>query len=306
MIGFINYRININQNTKVIYHLDHAIIWKRKATQQLIFNYGILRQGSEIRKFYGGEVYLNGTTLISSPSDLSFPLSIYSQLNFSTMDLYRGLTFGGQFMIKRVVGDYFMSVEVDPLYTKMTELLNGSQSTRSLNLHIEKIIHPLRMKYRIQTQAMHVKNLVQFNAVQFYAINQGYRFGNYLSTNWKKGYNLQLEYNYITSKFIGFNARSVIWNTRHEYKTTFQLQFSRYANANISLLRYMGKGILSLDLLDCNINWVIKNKYRIYIQGYNLLNRKLFVEQAIHSNSVSTNMQQLLGRRVSLGLDLPL
>jgi hypothetical protein len=153
---------------------------------------------------------------------------------------------------------------------------------------------------------MHVKNLVEFNTVQFYAINQGYRFGNYLSTHWKKGYNLQVEYNYITSKFIGFNTRSVIWNIRHEYKTTFQLQFSRYATANISLLRYMGKGILSLDILDCNINWMIKNKYWIYIQGYNLLNRKLFVEQAIHSNSVSTNMQQLLGRRVSLGLDLPL
>ncbi|MEN9951844.1 MAG: hypothetical protein RLZZ520_112, partial [Bacteroidota bacterium] len=163
MVGVVNYRINANRNTKVIYHLDHAVIWKKKATQQFSFNYGILRQGSEIRKFYVGEVYLNGTTLMSSPTDLSFPLSIYSQLNFSTMDLYRGLTFGGQFMIKRVIGDYFMSVEVDPLYTKMTELLNGSQSTRSLNLHIEKIIHPLRMKYRIQTQAMHVKNLVQFN-----------------------------------------------------------------------------------------------------------------------------------------------
>ena len=306
MLGVVNYSINANRNAKVIYHLDHAVIWKRKATQQISFNYGILRQGSEIRKFYGGEVYLNGTTLMSSPTDLSFPLSIYSQLNFSTMDLYRGLTFGGQFMLKRVIGDYFMSVEVDPFYTKMTELLNGSQSTRSLNLHIEKIIHPLRMKYRIQTHAMHAMNLVKFNEEQFYTINQGYRFGNYLSTNWRKGYNLQVEYNYITSKFIGFNVRRVIWNIRHEYKTTFQFQVRQYVTANLSLLHYMGKGMPSLDLLDCNINWMIKNKYRFYIQGFNLFNRKLFVEQAIHSNSISTNMQQLIGRRVILGLDLPL
>jgi hypothetical protein len=68
----------------------------------------------------------------------------------------------------------------------------------------------------------------------------------------------------------------------------------------------MGKGMRSLDLLDCNISWMIKNKYRFYIQGFNLFNRKLFVEQAIHANSISTNMQQLIGRRVILGLDLPL
>lgn len=209
-------------------------------------------------------------------------------------------------MVKRLNGGYFMSVEVDPYYTTMSELLNGFQSTRSFNFHIEKIIHLFRIKYRIQTHAMHIKNLAQFNTVQFYAVNQSYRLGNYLSTNWRKGYNLQVEYNYIQSKFSGLNTKAILWNIRHEYKTSFQFQFSRYVTANLSLLRYMGKGMLSLDLLDCNINWLIGNKYRFYIQGYNLFNRKLFVEQVVHSNSISTNMQYLVGRRISFGVDLPL
>jgi hypothetical protein len=44
----------------------------------------------------------------------------------------------------------------------------------------------------------------------------------------------------------------------------------------------------------------------MYVQGYNLLNRKLYVEQVIHANSISTSVQQLIGRRVVIGLDLPL
>ncbi|MEY3541964.1 MAG: hypothetical protein RLZZ204_776 [Bacteroidota bacterium] len=306
MIGAIGNRFDSKQSLRMIYHLDHAFIWKRKNTQQVSFNYGLLRQGAEIRKLFAGEVYLNGTTLMKGPTDLSFPVSIYGQLNFSTMDLYRGLTIGGQLMIKRVIGDYFMSVGLNPFFTKMTELLNGRQLNRSLNLHIEKIIHPIRMKYRIQTNLMHLNNLTQFNDQQFFAINQIYRFGNYLSTNWRRGYNVQVEYNYLKSNFSGLHTHSKIWNNRHEYKASSQFQFSRQLNAVLTLTRYQGKNSQTLDLLDCTINWMIVSKYRLYVQGYNLLNRKLYVEQVINTNSISTSEQQLIGRRVIVGLDLPL
>jgi hypothetical protein len=127
MLGAVDYRINTNQKFRMMYHLDHAIVWKRKVTQQLSFNYGILRQGVEIRKLYAGEVYLSGTTLMRAPTDLSFPLAMYSELNFSTIDLYSGLTMGGQLQIKQVRGDYLVSVDLDPFITKVTELLNGMQ-----------------------------------------------------------------------------------------------------------------------------------------------------------------------------------
>jgi hypothetical protein len=290
----------------MIYHIDHAFSWKKKTTQQISFNYGLLRQGAEVRKLFAGEVYFNGTTLIKGPTELSFPVSIYGQINFSTLDLYSGLTIGGQLMIKRVIGDYFMSVGLDPFFTKMTELLNGRQSTRSLNIHIEKIIHPVRMKYRIQTNLLHLNNLSQFNGQQFYAINQIYRFGNYLSTNWRKGYNVQVEYNYLKSNFSGLHASSRLWNNRYEYKVSSQFQFGRQLNTIMTLTRYQGKNIQTLDLFDCTINWMMNRRYRVYLQGYNLLNRKIYTEQVINANSRSTSVQQLLGRRVIVGLDLPL
>ena len=81
---------------------------------------------------------------------------------------------------------------------------------------------------------------------------------------------------------------------------------NKQLNANLSLLRYSGKGILSLALLDCSINWVVNTKYRFYLQGFNLLNKKLFIEQIVQTNNISTNKQQMIGRRVSLGFDLPL
>jgi hypothetical protein len=199
-----------------------------------------------------------------------------------------------------------MSVELDPFFTKMTELLNGMQSTRSLNLHVEKIIHPLRVKYRLQTNALQIKCLSQFNKLRFYAFNEVYRFGNSLTSNRRKGYNIQMEYHYIRSKFNRINERSSLWNNRHEFKTTLQFQFSRQVNASLILLRCFGKDLQPLDLFDCSINWMINNKYRIYMQGFNLLNRKIFVEQLVQVNSISTNRQELIGRRIILGIDIPL
>jgi hypothetical protein len=306
MIGGLNYQMNTNRKFQMAYHLEHAVVWKKKATQQYSLNYGVLRQGTELRKFFAGEVYLNGTSLVKAPIDLAFPLSVYGQLNFSIINLYSGITFGGQLQIKQVKGDYFMSVELDSLFTKMTELLNGMQSTRSLNLHFEKIIHPLRVKYRLHTNSLQIKRLSQFNKQQFYGFNEVYRLGNSLTSNWRKGYNVEVEYQYISSKFSGLSERSNLWNNRHELKTTLQFQLSRQVNANLVVLRYFGRDIQSIDLFDCSINGMINSKYRIYMQGFNLLNRKVFVEQLVQANSISTNRQELIGRRIILGIDIPL
>ena len=306
MIGRFDYRINAQQRFRMMYHLDYAIVWKRKATQQFSFTGGVLRQGVEARKLFVGEIYLNGSSLVKGPTDLSFPLSIYSQLNFSIFNLYSGLTFGAQLLINRVIGDYFMSVELDPFFTKMSELQNGSKLTQSLNLHFEKVIHPIRLKYRTQISTMRLKNLSQFDDQQFYATNLVSRFSNSLVTNWRKGYNIQFEYNHIRSKFNRMKEKYAFWSIRHEYKTTFQIQFNRQLNANIALIRYSGKGILSLDLFDFSINWIFNRKHRFYMQGFNLLNSKYFVEQVIHANSISTSKQQLIGRRVGIGIDMPL
>jgi hypothetical protein len=188
----------------------------------------------------------------------------------------------------------------------MTELLNGMQSTRSMNLHFEKIIHPLRVKYRLQTNILQIKRLSQFNKQQFYGFNEVYRLGNSLTSNWRKGYNVEVEYQYISSKFSGLSERSNLWNNRHELKTTLQFQLSRQVNANLVVLRYFGRDIQSIDLFDCSINGMINSKYRIYMQGFNLLNRKVFVEQLVQANSISTNRQELIGRRIILGIDIPL
>lgn len=302
MIGGINYLMYANRKYRMMYHFDHAVVWKKKATQQVSLNYGVLREGAELRKIFAGEVYLNGTSLHKGPLDLAFPLSIYGQLNFSSIDLYNGLTFGGQLQIKQIKGDYFTSVEFDPIFTRMTELPNGSESNRSYTLHVEKIIHSLRMKYKLQTTALQVKRLNQFNQQQFYTANQFYRFGNFLTTNWRKGYNVQVEYSYIQSKYNGSNG----WNSRHEYKTTLQFQLSRELNASLITFHYSGKGIETVDLFDCSINWLMKSKYRLYIQGFNLLNRKYFVEQLVQDNRMSTKKQELIGRRIMIGFDIPL
>jgi len=306
MLGVVDFRINRQPSVRMIYHLDQAFVWRRKATNQVSLNYGVLRQTTEVRRFFAGVIYQNGTSTVSSPITPAFPLSIYGQLNISAMDLYRGLTFGSQIMVRRVYKDYLTAIDLDPFFTMMSQSIGRQQSTLSLNLHLEKIIHPLRLKYRIQLNGMKSINPAQFNGNQFDATNHVFRIGNYLATNWRKGYNLQFDHQYVLSKFYGLSNTTVLWNVRNEFKVGLQLMLSQKFNTNLSMMRYSGRGFITLDLVDIKLNWVPKNTYRLYVQGYNLLNKRIFVQQIINANSIDKNVQQLVGRRIILGLDFPL
>jgi hypothetical protein len=222
------------------------------------------------------------------------------------MDLYRGLTFGAQLMSRMVYKDYLISIEIDPFYTIMSQIIGEQQSSLSLNLHLEKIIHPFRLKYRIQLSGMNVIHPAQFNGKEFDAVNQALRIGNYLSTNWRKGYNLQFEHQYMLSRFYGLSNSTILWNIRNEFKAGLQLVFSQKFNSHLSMIRYTGRGFITLDLLDLKLNCTPKSTYRLYVQGYNLLNKRIFFQQIIDVNSLQKTMQQLVGRRIIVGIDLPL
>ena len=306
MVGLVYFRVNNHISVKTIYHVDHGFVWKRKATQQISFNYGVLRKATTPVNFYAGEILLHGTTSLKGPVHPNFPFSVYGQFNFSSFNLYSGLTIGGQATIKKVIGDYLTSVEIDQMYTSVKPILNGRELSKTVNIHIEKMIHPIRLKYRLQTHLVYLKQLTMFNTTLLNGRNQIYRFGNFLSTNWRKGYNIQLEHQHIRSNFNSVNSNFILWNNRNEFKTTVQLKVNPLINLHISLIRYYGKDLYPLNLLDCNINWIIKSKYRFYLKGFNLLDRKLFIQQGLLNNSISTTNQQLLGRRVIFGIDLPI
>ena len=306
MLGAVEYKINASPALRMIYHLDQSFVWRRKASHQVSLNYGVLRQATEVRRFFAGAVYQNGTTKVNAPLAPAFPLSIYGQLNISSMDLYRGLTFGTQLMLKRVYKDYLISVDLDSFYTIMSQLIGEQQSNVSVNLHLEKIIHPFRLKYRIQLNGMNVLQPTQFNGNQFESINHAFRISNHLSTNWRKGYNLQFEHQFMLSRFYRLDNTNVLWNVRNEFKAGLQLIFSQKFNSHLSMMRYTGRGFITLDLIDLKLNYMPKNTFRMYVHTYNLLNKRIFVQQNIHQNSLQKNMQHLVGRRIIIGIDLPL
>jgi hypothetical protein len=149
-------------------------------------------------------------------------------------------------------------------------------------------------------------NPAQFNGNQFDATNHTFRIGNNLTTNWRKGYNLQFEHRSILSQFYGLSNSTFLWNIRNEFKAGLQLMFSQKINTNLSMMRYSGRGFITLDLLDLKLNWTPNKTCRLYFHGYNLLNKRNFVQQIVSANSVDKNVQQLVGRRIVLGIDLPL
>ncbi len=304
-MGYTQIAFNNETNCKLIYHLDQVISWKPKATRQLSLSYGILKQDPELRRFFSGNIYTNATLKVAGPAIITYPVTLYSQLHFSLLDLYRGVNLYTQLMFREVKGDYFMSTTLEPFYTILNHLIAKRQSSASFNFQLEKIIHPIRVKYRILYTAMHVQIPAQFNAENFTAVNTIKRFGQHISTNWRKGFNLQFEYYINQSQFLGI-VREGIKNRRHDYKVLMELQFSKYLNAHLVVHRYTGRTILPVELVDFKINWIPESKYRIYFTGNNILNRKLFVQQILNVNSITTNQENLIGRRIIVGLDLPL
>lgn len=305
MLGQVQYRLNQAMPPELIYHIDKAFVWRKKPTQQLSVNIGILKQALDVRKIYAGGLFVSGTTQINGPETAAFPRSIYAQFNYSTIDLYRGLTIAGQLIFKEIRGDYFMSVDLLPAYTTLIQLANGSQSMRSLNIQIEKIIHPIRMKYRIQGGFIYSKNLVVFNKQPFDVKNQMYRLGNFLTTNWRKRYNFQLEYQHVRSLFNLYAKNKSVWAIRNEVKAGIQFNVRKDLHTTISLHRYSGPAVRPLNLFDCSLNWIYKSTYRFYLKGNNLLNMKQFSQQFVQANSITTSIQQMIGRRIILGLDIP-
>ena len=304
MLGYTQMSYNKKPQNGLIYQFDQAIIWKPKATRQLSLNLGLIKQETEAKKYFAGPFYANATTQIVAPSVVIFPVMFFGQLNFSLFDLYRGVNLYAQLMIKKMNRDYFMATTVYPDYTVISQPIGERQFLSSFNMHFEKVLHVIRMKYRISFSATHLYSPAQFNGEKFMAINDVLNFGQYLSTNWQKGYNFQLEYKKINSKSIGL-SNSRFKNFIHNYKAVVQLQLNSQLNGQLSIQHYNGKDVIPFNLFDMKMNWLLKSKYRIFIEGINLLHNRTFIQQTLSSSSIIVTHQHVLGRRIIFGADIP-
>lgn len=305
MLGNVHMTYNRLGTSQSIYHIEQMFTWKPIATRQLSLNYGILKQEVDVTRFFAGTIYTTAAMQIAGPTTISFPVTLYSQLHFSLLDLYRGINLYTQLLISEIKRDYFITTNLHPYYTNISQQIAERQSSVSFNFQLEKIIHPARLKYRLLYTAMRLSGPSQLNAQRFIVGNTATRIGQNISTNWRKGYNFQVEYQFVQSVFSGF-ASNALQNSRHDYKVIVELLFSRRLNAHLMLHHYTGRNIIPFELFDFKMNWSPKSKYRFYLTGNNLLNRKLFFQQIISANSISTNQQYLIGRRIVIGADIPL
>lgn len=305
MLGFVQVFYNSSRKKALVYQIDQAIVWKQKATRQLSFNFGVIKQETVLDRFIAGAVYTSATNQIIGPSEFSFPIALYGQLNFSLFDLYRGINLYTQFMVREIYRDYFVATSLQPFYTSINHQVGERQSSTSFNIQIEKLIHPIRLKYRLFFNTLHMNSPTEFNAKYFIVLNKVNRVGQHMSTNWRKGYNIQFDYQYIFST-ISTLSNPNIKQSRHDYKLLLQFQFSQKLNINLVVNRYSGKDLISLYLLDFKMNWFSTNKYRLFLDATNLLNKKIVAQQTLGVNSLNNAEHWLIGRRVIFGVDIPL
>lgn len=306
MVGASNWMNNSEKKAGIIYHLDHAFVWKQNARHQLTINYGVLRNATDITRFFAGNVMKQGALYQRGPAHPVFPVSMYIQFSFSGMDLYRGFNYGGHLLMKQVTGEYLHGIEIFPTYTQLVQFISKRQLFISSNVHLEKVIFPLRMRYRLSLNSLFVQQPIQFNAVQFLSTSSTFRIGNSVSTNWRKWLNFQFEYWCILSRFENASTTSSLWNYRNNYKLQSQYQLGRKWNFSWTIQCYTGKGVVQLNLLDCKFNISPLSKSRFYLQGNNLFNTRKFRYQVLSATGSGVFTEQLIGRRIILGVDIPL
>jgi hypothetical protein len=306
MIGDASFKKEDRQYQALIFHLEQSLVLRRKPIEPLRLSLGVLKNATEMRYFYIGSILTSGTTQMQGAQTPAFPLSLYVQLQYSKMDLYRGLTIGGYASAKSIYGDYMMAVGLHPYLSTIKTVLGDRQTNLMINLYLEKVIHAIRIKYRIQWNGMYTYIPSIFNNVHFVGQTRLFRIDNHLTSNWRKRYNFQLEHQYQVSLFSGFKSNSSSINSTQVVRITMQYQLSNSVHVGIGSNHYTGKGFVSLHLLDVKMNGVMLNKYRLYVQGNNLLNRKVFIQQVVGVNSIGTNRQALVGRRMVIGVDVPL
>lgn len=306
MIGFSNFMIEIKKYNALIYHFEQSLVWRKKQTDHLRFSYGILKKPVDARNFYAGPILTTGSTNTFGAQVPTFPLSLYAKLQASKMDLYRGLMIGGYAALKYIYYDYMMAVELHPYFSSIKTILGSRQINFSLTAHLEKVIHAPRLKYRVQLTGLQNAIPSQLNKQQFIGFTRLARLDNGISTNWRKGFNFQFEHHYTRSLFSGFSNAPPTKNITHEYKFGIQMYYSSKINALIGVSQFSGRGFVDLQLLDLKLNLTANSKYRIYVHGTNLLDRKVFIQQVIGANSIGDDRQTLIGRRIVLGVDVPL
>lgn len=306
MIGVSNFTIDIKKYNALIYHIEQSVVWRKKQTDHLRFSYGILKKPVDSRHFYAGPILTTGSTNTFGAQVPTFPFWLYAQLQVSKMDLYRGLMIGGYAALKYIYYDYMTAVEMYPYFSSIKTILGSRQTNFSLTAHLEKVIHSPRLKYRVQLTGLQNAVPSQFNNQQFIGFTRFAQLDHGISTNWRKGYNFQFEHHYTWSLFSGFTNVPPAKNATHEYKLGIQMNYSSKINAFIGFRQFSGRGFVHLQLLDLKLNLTANSKYRIYVHGINLLDREVFIRQVIGANSIGDDRQTLIGRRIVLGVDVPL
>ena len=290
----------INRNT-FIFHLEEKWVWQKKPTAQYRMGIALAQKPSAIRSWHAGPVLFE-TTMRNSLADLGFPLTVDIELGATQMDLYKGFVLSVNAHAGMLRNDFGVATAVGNIVDSLSWFIIPSQRNLMLNAQVEQFIHPLKLKYILQTNWMLNQRPQQLNGTVFVSTMNSLGFDQRMVSNWKGWFNAELHYGLQQNSFSSlFNLRSTTKKIAYAISTTLRFSNQLFAHVQYRVQRF--ERSQSFDQLDGLVKAVLSPRWRCSITLNNLLNNQYI--ELINASAYGHDRftQQLNGRQVLFGLN---
>lgn len=292
--------IAINSNA-FIFHVEEKWLWQQKPTAQYRLGISLAKKPAASRNWHAGPVLFE-TAFRNGIPDLATPFSVGLELGATKMDLYKGFVLSVTANANLLRNDYGMATAVGNVFDSLTWFIMPVQRNLMLNGHVEQFIHPLKLKYILQTNWLLGQRPQQLNGIVFSSTMNSQGIEQRIVSNWKGMFNGEVHYDLQQNRFCG-STNQVSTMKRISYGISTTLRFSAQLFAHVQYRVQRFERAQSFDMLDGVVKAVLSPRWRCSIALNNLMNHHYF--EIINASAYGHDRftQQLNGRQVLFGLN---
>jgi len=299
--GVVMVNSNAINRKAFIFHLEEKWAWQRKPTTQYRMGIALAQKPTTVRSWHAGPLFVETTTR-SGMANLAIPLSVDVEMGATKMDLYKGFVLSVTARASILHNDVGMATAVGNFVDSLSWFVIPLQRNLMLNAGVEQFIHPLKLKYILQSYGLLGHRPQQLNGIVFASTMNSLGFEQRVVSNWKGRFNAELHHGLQQNRF-GSSVGQSSTMKKMVYGISTTLRFSPHLFAHVQYrVQHFEQG-QSFDMLDGVVKALLSPRWRCSLALNNLMNHRYFELLNATAYGHDRFTHQLNGRQVLLGLN---
>jgi hypothetical protein len=299
--GVVMVNSNAINRKAFIFHLEEKWAWQRKPTTQYRMGIALAQKPTTVRSWHAGPLFVETTTR-SGMANLAIPLSVDVEMGATKMDLYKGFVLSVTARASILHNDVGMATAVGNFVDSLSWFVIPLQHNLMLNAGVEQFIHPLKLKYILQSYGLLGHRPQQLNGIVFASTMNSLGFEQRVVSNWKGRFNAELHHGLQQNRF-GSSVGQSSTMKKMVYGISTTLRFSPHLFAHVQYrVQHFEQG-QSFDMLDGVVKALLSPRWRCSLALNNLMNHRYFELLNATAYGHDRFTHQLNGRQVLLGLN---